>query len=124
MNNTAQLPGDGTFAVAVAGAVSCQPELADICKNDLQAREGEEVVAILIPEATNPYSPEAVRVQIHGQPVGYLARADARALRALLGGEVPDGTRYQCRAKIQRSHQPGQGGHGQWSVWLDLCPPQ
>ena len=123
MELLAALLGDGTFAVEVVGVSSCQPELEEICAERFQAGEEQEVLAVLIPEEANPYSPEAVRVQIQRQTVGYLARADARAFRACLERAVLDVSRYRCRAKIQRSKNPREGKRGQWGVWLDLCLP-
>jgi hypothetical protein len=122
MELLATLLGDGTFAVAVVGVSSCQPELEEICAERFQAGEEHAVLAVLIPEAANPYSPEAVRVQIQRQIVGYLSQRDAHAFRALLGRESAC-TRYRCRAKIQRAQEPGEGGQEQRSVWLDLCLP-
>jgi len=118
----AALMGDSTFSLEIVGVSSCQPELEEICAKCFQAGEEQEVLAVLIPEAANPYSPEAVRVQIQRQIVGYLSQRDAQAFRALLGRESA-GTRYRCRAKIQRAQEPGEGGQEQRSVWLDLCLP-
>jgi hypothetical protein len=115
------LLGDGVFVVEVAGAASCQPELEEICEAELCAGEEGIVLAVLVPEEDNPYSPEAVRVQIQHKTVGYLARADARAFRACLGRETVGVSRYRCRAKIECARNLRKGWKRQWSVWLDLC---
>ena len=122
MELLAALMGDSTFSLEVMGVSSCQPELEEICAECFHAGEEQAVLAVLIPEAVNPYSPEAVRVQIQRQIVGYLSQRDAHAFRALLGRESSC-TRYRCRAKIQRSKNPREGKRGQWGVWLDLCLP-
>jgi hypothetical protein len=50
----------------------------------------EEGVAVeydarLVPERKNPYDPNAVRVDIKGQTVGYLSREDAKLYRKAAG---------------------------------------
>jgi hypothetical protein len=70
------LMGDGTFRLEVVGMASCQPELEEISDNPFLEEE-RSVLALLIPEDTNPYDPTAVRVQILGRTVGYLSRAEA-----------------------------------------------
>jgi hypothetical protein len=114
--------GDGTFSLEVVGGESCQPELEALTDNPLLEEETRIVLALLIPEDTNPYDRAAVRVQIVGRTVGYLSRADARALRASLGSEVQGTTRFRCRAKLQRLrfHMGGEV----WTVRLDVCLSQ
>jgi hypothetical protein len=57
-------------------------------------------VAGFLPEPTNPVDPEAVQVQIDGQVVGYLARADARAYRPLIDRLAANGLRLGCHARL------------------------
>jgi hypothetical protein len=102
MGLLAALMGDGTFSLEVVGVSSCQRELEEICGGDLEVGREQIALALLIPEATNPYSDEAVRVQIWHRTVGYLSRWDAPAFRTLLDRGIP-GSRYRCRAKIQRT---------------------
>jgi len=122
MSLLAILLGDGTFSLEVVGVESCQPELEELTFNPLLEEKVWTMLALLVPEDTNPYDPAAVRVQIVGRTVGYLSRADARALRAGLGSDVQGRTRFRCRAKIHRVSFPVRGG--QWNVWLDVCLPQ
>ena len=122
MELLAALMGNGTFSLEVAGVSSCQPELEEICGGGPQAGEERIVLAVLVPEAANPYSPEAVRVQIQRQLVGYLAPAEARAFRACLAREDLGVSRYRCRAKIRRTSR--KRSRGQWGVWLDVCLKQ
>ena len=122
MSLASVLMGDGTFRLEVVGVESCQPELEEITANPLLEEEARTVLALLIPEDTNPYDFAAVRVQVVGRTVGYLSRADARALRAGLESEVRGRTRFRCRAKIQRARFPVGGG--EWTVRLDVCLPQ
>ena len=37
-----------------------------------------DIVAVLVPEPTNPYDANAISVQIDGQVIGYLPRATAQ----------------------------------------------
>ena len=115
------LLGHGTFAVEVAGVASCQPEVEAIGGGELPAGKERIVLAVLVPEADNPYNAEAVRVQIQRLTVGYLAPADARTLRAALAREVLNVSRYRCRAKIEYVRDHRKGRTRQWRVWLDLC---
>src|SRR6059058_4085486 len=64
MEPWAALRGDGTFSLQVVGVASCQRELREICGGDLEGGQEQRAVALLIPEETNPYSAEAVRVQV------------------------------------------------------------
>src|SRR5438445_12319173 len=112
----AALMGDGTFNLEVVGVFSCQVELKKICGGDPQAGNGQTILAILVLEETNPYSPEAVRVQIRQLTVGYLARPDAHAFRACLNREALNVSRYRCRAKIQYSRNSSEGAQGHWGV--------
>ena len=123
MNLRSALMGDGTFRLEVVGMASCQPELEEISDNPFLEEE-RIVLALLIPEDTNPYDPTAVRVQIWGRTVGYLSRAEARALRACLGSEVQRTQRFRCRATIQRGSFPTGGEKALWLVRLDVCLPQ
>ena len=120
----AVLMGDGTFSLEVIGVSNCQPELKIICGGDPQAGEEQTVLAILVPEETSPYSPEAVRVQIWHLPVGYLARPDTHAFLACLNREAPSVGRFRCRAKIRRAWDPREEAKQYWSVYLDVCLPR
>ena len=64
---------------------------------------GEEVhfIATLIPEPTNAYDPNAIRVDIqNGKQVGYLSRDDAAAYQLVIHAIVTGGKRAICRAKL------------------------
>jgi len=124
MELRAALMGDGTFSLKVAGVFSYQMELEVVYGGDPQAGKEQTTLAILVPEETNPYSPEAVRVQIRQLTVGYLARPDAHAFRACQNREALNVSRYRCRAKIQYSRNSSEGAQGHWGVWLDVCLPK
>ena len=124
MSLSAVLMGDDTFGLEVVGVESCQPELEEVTYNPLLEEAARIVLALLIPEDTNPYDAAAVRVQIWGRTVGYLSRADAHVFRACLGSEVQGTQRLRCRAKIQRASFPQGGEKELWQVRLDVCLPQ
>src|SRR5215510_221938 len=110
------LMGDGTFSLEVAGVVSCQLELEEIYQDYLQEDKEQIVLAILVPEDTNPYDPAAVRLQIRQRMVGYLSPADARAFRAGLGSAVQGSWRFRCRARIQPASCPTGDVKELWTV--------
>src|SRR5215510_7619908 len=120
MRSWAALIGDGTFSLEVVGVSSCQPELEEICGGNSRAGEEQQVLAILVPEQTNPYSPEVVRVQIRRQTVGYLARSDARALRAWMRRATPSVKRFRCQANIRRAWDATEKRE-YWAVYLNVC---
>lgn len=59
----------------------------------------------LVREAGNPHDPDAVRVEWHGQQLGYLPRAENRAVAA----EMDRGGRVEARiARLLRHRNPWQ----------------
>lgn len=76
------LSGVGDFAVRVVGTSYYQPALAGIA--DGTRGPPEMLTAVLVPEPDNPHDRNAVRVDIGGVAVGYLARPAAKAFRSAL----------------------------------------
>ncbi|WP_213948495.1 HIRAN domain-containing protein [Luteibacter sp. dw_328] len=73
----ARAKGHGEYAQEVVGESNYQPALRAI------KTSGEKPFhrARLVPEDTNPYDDQAVRVDVAGHTIGYLPRADARRWR-------------------------------------------
>jgi hypothetical protein len=79
-----------------------------------------EVEACVLLENTNPYDPEAVRVDVDGRTVGYLSRTDARAYRrALESVGVAEG--LACKGRIRGGWDRGQRDRGHYGIYLDLA---
>lgn len=81
-----------------------------------------EVTAVLVPEPSNPYDPEAVMVTVDGRQVGHLSRADARAYAEVIALAVQRGGYPVCRALVCGR---GEGSETRnLDIFLDLAPPQ
>ncbi len=76
--------------------------------------------ASLVLEGSNPYDPQAVRVDIDGKTVGYLSRPTARAFRQQVAAGQPEGTALPCKARIKGGWDRGPEDQGQFGVWLNL----
>jgi hypothetical protein len=73
------------------------------------------VTAVLVPEPTNRYDRRAVRVDVNGRTVGYLAREDAARYQPAL-----------LRLEPARGWCPGfvsSGELGLYGIWLHLAAP-
>lgn len=82
----ASAKGHGEYAQEVVGESNYQPALRAI-----QASKDKPFHRVrLVPEDTNPYDNQAVRVDVAGKTVGYLPRADARRWRKSAGPETCD----------------------------------
>lgn len=75
--------------------------------------------AVLIFENTNRYDPDAVKVEIKGQQVGYLSRGDAKAFRKRMAAERIAGERFDCEANIRGGWERSSGS-GPFGVYLDV----
>lgn len=95
----------GGFNTEVVGEASYKRHL----RNVYGPGEGRKHFdARLDPEPSNPHDPNAIRVSIDGDTVGYLPRASAKRYGKKYG------TRTQTCSAVIVSRE---GGHG---VWLDL----
>lgn len=82
-----------------------------------------ETTAVLVPEPANPRDPQAVRIEIGGQLVGYLGRADAPRYRPVVDELARAGRVAACRALIVGGWRRG-GDEGHFGVKLDLAAPE
>jgi hypothetical protein len=117
------LDGDGSFSVKVAGTSYRQPALERVAGQKQWQSTQQDVVATIVLENGNPHDKNAVRVEIFGEHVGYLARADAMSYREMLRGSGRAAIAQQCLAYITGGWERGGGDRGHYGVRLDLCLP-
>ncbi len=115
------LPGPGEFALQIVGESHYQSALAEICGGKCWQGVEQYVTATLVLEDSNPYDDKAVRVDINGRTVGYLARKAAREYREeLRKGGFPH-MNGKCQAVIRGGwYRSGGDDTGQFGVRLDL----
>jgi hypothetical protein len=75
---------------------------------------------VLIHEDDNPADSMAVRIEIAGQCIGYLTRANARLYRSWLASGGHAGRRTTCAARIIGGWDRGSGSRGYFGVELDI----
>jgi hypothetical protein len=112
----------GQDDLEVVGESAYQDVLWRLCGGTVGERVRYDIIAVLVPEPTNPYDANAITVQIEGEVIGYLPRATAqeylpglKRLMSLRGGYV-----------ALRGVIVGGGyyddGPGRLGVWLDHDP--
>ena len=112
----------GQDDLEVVGELAYQDALWGLSGGTVGDRIRRHIVAVLVPEPTNPYDANAIAVQIDGQVVGYLPRATAQEylpglqhLMSVRGGYV-----------ALRGVIVGGGyyddGPGRLGVWLEHDP--
>jgi ssDNA-binding Zn-finger/Zn-ribbon topoisomerase 1 len=82
-------------------------------------------MAIFLPEPSNPYDPNAVRVGL-GPPwgkVGYLSREDAVRYRPVIDRLAAMGKVTACRASLKGGWDRGRGDRGSFGITLHLDTP-
>ncbi len=106
---------DGSYATEIVGESHYLGNLRAIV-GGAHAVDRFECEAVLVPEATNKFDPEAVRIDIQGSQVGYLSRARARKYRKLITKRNLPLAPMSCKALIFGGGKdtPNLG------VWLDL----
>lgn len=81
--------------------------------------------ACFLPEPSNVYDPQAVRVVIvGGATVGYLSREDAVAYRPLIDRLAAVGKLVGCRASLSGGWDNGAGDRGSFGVRLFIDTPE
>lgn len=105
------LEGDGSYSLGVVGESHYQSALIDIAGRHTPDGHTVHCQAILYPEDDNPFDANAVRVEIGGDAVGYIARDDAPHVRLFL--PVAD------RAFVDAVIRGGRTGQ-HYGVWLDF----
>lgn len=110
--------GPGTYRVKAVGETGHQAPMALLTRT--KSRSGKrKLPATLVLDDHNPFDSQAVRVDIEGLTVGFLARADAQALRANAPRLVLQKGCINCNAIIARVTGSGDGAQTYY-VRLDL----
>lgn len=112
----------GVHSLEVVGEASYQDSLWRVCGRSQGEKVRHDVIAVLVPEPTNPYDSNAISVQIDGDLVGYLPKEIAGTylpgLKALMR---PKGAYVALNGVIV-----GGGiysdGPGRLGVWLQHDP--
>ena len=91
---------DWSEVVAAVGEASYQPALRRICGSDRWEDVRCEVRAVLVPEPSNQFDPNAVMVQVDGQVVGHLSRGDAVEYAPVIGMLAEQQSVIVCEALI------------------------
>ena len=86
--------------VNVVGESNYQPAIRKACGWEPGTDTSFECFAELVPEPTNRYDPNAVRVDIDGACVGYLSRADAIELGPAISEALAEHSSGLVRAVI------------------------
>jgi len=104
------------FCVQVVGESHYQNHLTSLCGE--RSAEGVTMVlrADVVPDSSNKFDHEAVRVDIGGLTVGYLPREAAPQWRRQFGSNP-----VQCEALIRGGWYRGPQDEGMFGV--RLCPP-
>lgn len=112
----------GRDDLEVVGELAYQDVLWRLCSGTVGDRIRCDIVAVLVPEPTNPYDANAIAVQIDGQTVGYLPRATAQeyllGLKHLMSGR---GGYIALRGVIVGGGYYDDGP-GRLGVWLEHDP--
>jgi len=120
-------PPVGRSKVEVVGEGSYQGTLEQMAGG--RTVDGPRVrdhMALLLPEPTNPYDTNAVRVLLvpattgATAKVGYLSREDAVRYRAVIDRLAAAGRVMACRASIKGGWDRGSGDRGSFGVTLHL----
>ena len=116
-----RLPGPGLFSLQAVGESNYQEALEQICGG--RSYDGADLLvdATLVHEDTNPYDPEAVRVDIAGETVGYLSRAHAGVYRRQMVQAGHAGRVAVCAARIRGGWDRGEDDCGNFGVRLDVA---
>jgi hypothetical protein len=107
------------FSAEVVGESHYQANLSKLTGGKTRDGANELMTATLVLEDENPYDRNAVRVDIDGLTVGYLARDTAREWRRQGRSD-----QFTCPALIRGGWDRGHGDEGSFGVRLELPPDQ
>ncbi len=125
-----RLTGPGTFPLDIVGESNYQQNLEGICGKRSKEGEDRTIAALLVLEERNKFDPYAVRVDIQGKTVGYLAKEKAPEFRNQMAQLGLQGPAVSCRALIRGGWDRGsrkgigtmKGDRGHYGVQLDVSP--
>ena len=70
------------------------------------------ITAELVREPTNPYDPNAVRIEADGRPLGYVPKEDAPRFHDVIDKLAGQGRPATCRARLTGGWDRGHGDRG------------
>ena len=112
----------GQDDLEVVGELAYQDTLWRLCSGTLGDRVRHDIVAVLVPEPTNPYDANAIAVQINGQVVGYLSRATAQEYLPGLKHLMSARGGYAALRGVIVGGGYYNDGPGRLGVWLEHDP--
>lgn len=115
--------GRGSPSFEIVGESHYQAALEDICGPKCEEGYHYSCSANLIPEPTNSYDRNAIRVDIDGRTVGYLRRDDAAKFKEDMANLGKAGYPAACLAVIVGGWDRGDGDEGHFGVKLDIAWP-
>jgi hypothetical protein len=117
--------GDGEHSVQVVGESNYQDSLRWAANGtNSEGPNNPRVYAEVIPEPSNSFDSHAVRIQVSGRLVGYLARADAEAYQAVLLPLAASGQIPACEARIKGGYTTDDGYRASLGIELYLGLPE
>jgi rubrerythrin len=112
----------GQDDLEVVGELAYQAALWRLCSGAPGDRVRHDIVAVLVPEPTNPYDANAIAVQIDGQLVGYLSRATAQEYLPGLKNLMSERGGYIAVRGVIVGGGYYDDGPGRLGVWLEHDP--
>jgi hypothetical protein len=106
----------------VVGELARQDVLWRLCSGTIGDRVRHHIVAVLVPEPTNPHDANAISVQIEGQIIGYLPRATAQEYLQGLQRLMSTRGGYVALRGVIVGGGYYNDGPGRLGVWLDHDP--
>jgi hypothetical protein len=110
-------PGRG-WTTPVVGESHFQPNIERQYRSKGGTEHDLKVLAVLAPDDGNAFGANAVRVEISGDPVGFLSRELAQEYRGVLGS-----AKSQCGAKIVGGFVLNDGSSAYFGVKLNVSWP-
>jgi hypothetical protein len=115
-----RIVGDESYRLEVAGERNYLANFERIFgKRDADGVD-EEIEALLVLEPTNPYDPNAVRVEVDGLTLGYLSRHSAPAFRSMLRSRFGNADRAIASGIVRGGWYRGSDDQGDFGVTLDV----
>jgi hypothetical protein len=109
----------GGHQVAVVGESYYQDNLDHVCGGRSKGGHAHDCLAVLCPEPSSPYDPNAVAVYIDDLQVGHLSREAAKAFLPV--ARQLAGRTAACAATVRGGWDRGDGDQGNYGVVLDLA---
>lgn len=107
-----------SYPMEVVGESNYQESLSAICGGHSRVGHDLETEALLVAEPSNPFDENATAVEIHGQKVGYLARAQAKRVSSQM--QEAGISKAVCSAKVIGGWRTNQHDEGSFGVRLAI----